>query len=37
MEYGSVTNLYGGTYVMRNFLDWMRDNTPEYVLFDEED
>ncbi len=36
MEHGPVKNLYGGTYVMRQFLDWMRDNTPEYVLFDDE-
>mgnify|MGYP001438348281 CR=1 FL=1 len=36
MEYGPVKNLFGGTYVMRQFLDWMRDNTPEYVLFEEE-
>jgi len=31
MEHGSRTNLYGGTYVMREMLDWMHENTPEYL------
>lgn len=30
MERGPVTNLTGGTYVMRQLLDWMHVNTPEY-------
>ncbi|PJE74082.1 MAG: hypothetical protein COV01_03215 [Candidatus Taylorbacteria bacterium CG10_big_fil_rev_8_21_14_0_10_41_48] len=30
MEHGPRTNLYGGTYVMREMLDWMNQNTPEY-------
>lgn len=32
MEYGPRKNLIGGTYVMRRFLDWMHENTPEYFL-----
>ena len=31
MEKGPVKNLLGGTYVMRNLLDWMAINTPEYL------
>lgn len=31
MERGPVTNLTGGTYVMRQLLDWMLVNTPEYI------
>lgn len=31
MEKGPVTNLIGGTYVMRQLLDWMSVNTPEYL------
>jgi penicillin-binding protein 2 len=31
MEKGPVTNLLGGTYVMRTLLDWMAINTPEYL------
>ncbi len=31
MERGPVTNLIGGTYVMRQLLDWMSVNTPEYL------
>ena len=31
MEKGPVTNLVGGTYVMRQMLDWMSINTPEYL------
>lgn len=31
MERGPVTNLIGGTYVMRQLLDWMAVNTPEYL------
>ncbi len=31
MEHGSRKNLMGATSVMRQVLDWMRDNTPEYV------
>lgn len=31
MERGPVTNLVGGTYVMRQVLDWMHVNTPEYL------
>lgn len=30
MERGPVTNLLGGTYVMRQLFDWMAVNTPEY-------
>ena len=30
MERGPVTNLTGATYVMRQLLDWMVINTPEY-------
>jgi len=30
MERGPVHNLIGGTYVMRQLLDWMSINTPEY-------
>ncbi len=30
MERGPVSNLTGGTYVMRQLLDWMHINTPEY-------
>jgi penicillin-binding protein 2 len=36
MEHGPRTNLFGGTYVMRQFLDWMHVNTPEYFEFEEE-
>ena len=31
MEQGPSDNLLGGVYVMRTLLDWMRDNTPEYL------
>src|SRR3989338_2115742 len=31
MEKGPVTNLMGGTYVMRQLLDWMTVNTPQYL------
>ncbi|NLE07182.1 MAG: hypothetical protein GX627_01030 [Parcubacteria group bacterium] len=31
MEKGPVTNLIGGTFVMRTLLDWMAVNTPEYL------
>jgi len=31
MEKGPVTNLLGATYVMRQLLDWMAVNTPEYL------
>lgn len=31
MEKGPVKNLVGGTYVMRQVLDWMSVNTPEYL------
>lgn len=31
MERGPVTNLVGGTFVMRQLLDWMHVNTPEYL------
>lgn len=31
MEKGPVHNLLGGTYVMRQLLDWMAVNTPEYL------
>jgi len=31
MEHGPRKNLIGGTYVMRQFLDWMRIHTPEYI------
>ncbi len=31
MEDGPVKNLIGGTYVMRQMLDWMAQNTPEYL------
>jgi len=31
MERGPVTNLIGGTFVMRQLLDWMAINTPEYL------
>ena len=31
MEKGPVTNLIGGTFVMRTLLDWMTVNTPEYL------
>ena len=37
MEHGPRSNLIGGVYVMRTFLDWMHKNTPEYVLFDDEE
>ena len=30
MEKGPVTNTIGGVYVMRQLLDWMNQNTPEY-------
>lgn len=30
MERGPVSNLTGGVYVMRQLLDWMNINTPEY-------
>lgn len=35
MEDGSEDNLIGGVFVMRQFLDWMHKNTPEYVLFED--
>ncbi len=35
MEFGPRKNLIGGTYVMREFLDWMRENTPEYLEISE--
>ena len=31
MEKGPVHNLLGGTYVMRQLLDWMTVNTPQYL------
>jgi penicillin-binding protein 2 len=31
MERGPRTNVYGATYVMRELLDWMYENTPEYL------
>ena len=31
MEQGPSDNLLGGVFVMRTMLDWMRDNTPEYL------
>jgi penicillin-binding protein 2 len=31
MERGPVHNLVGGTFVMRQLLDWMSVNTPEYL------
>lgn len=31
MEKGSRSNLVGGTFVMRQVLDWMRLETPEYL------
>jgi len=31
MEQGPSGNLLGGVFVMRTMLDWMRDNTPEYL------
>lgn len=31
MERGPVTNLVGATYVMRQLLDWMTVNAPEYL------
>jgi len=31
MEKGPTANLIGGTYVMRTLLDWMAQNTPEYL------
>lgn len=31
MEHGPRTNLVGATSVMRRLLDWMRENTPEYL------
>jgi penicillin-binding protein 2 len=34
MEKGPVHNLLGGTYVMRQLLDWMAVNTPEYLKND---
>jgi penicillin-binding protein 2 len=30
MEYGPVSNTTGGVWIMRQTLDWMRDNAPEY-------
>jgi penicillin-binding protein 2 len=35
MEHGPRANLFGGTYVMRQFLDWMHENTPEYLDFEQ--
>lgn len=32
MEHGPVKNLLGGTYVMRQFMDWMHLHTPEYLV-----
>jgi len=31
MEYGPRKNVLGGVYVMRNFLDWLHINAPEYL------
>jgi penicillin-binding protein 2 len=31
MEHGPITNTLGGTYVMRQMLDWMTVHTPEYL------
>lgn len=31
MEYGPRKNLIGGTYVMRQFMDWLHENAPEYL------
>ncbi|MBP9759871.1 MAG: hypothetical protein KBD24_00695 [Candidatus Pacebacteria bacterium] len=31
MEHGPRENLYGATFAMRQFLDWMHTNAPEYL------
>lgn len=31
MEHGSRENIYGGVWVMRRLLDWMEEETPEYL------
>lgn len=31
MEDGPVDNFVGGVFVMRTLLDWMHENTPEYI------
>ena len=31
MEHGSSTNIYGATFVMRDVLDWMNVNKPQYL------
>jgi penicillin-binding protein 2 len=31
MEHGPRTNLYGATFVMRELIDWMHVNAPEYL------
>jgi penicillin-binding protein 2 len=31
MEHGPRSNLMGGTFAMRNFLDWVHLNAPEYL------
>jgi len=31
MEHGPRKNLFGGVYVMRQFLDWLEQNAPEYI------
>jgi len=31
MEHGPRKNVIGATYVMRQFFDWMHENTPEYL------
>jgi len=31
MERGPTVNLIGGVYVMRELLDWMSVNTPQYL------
>ena len=35
MEQGSPQNLIGAPYVMRQMLEWMAVNTPEYIYTDE--
>ncbi len=32
MEHGPRTNLIGATYVMRQFMDWVHTNAPEYLV-----
>ncbi len=35
MEHGPRTNIYGATFVMRELLDWMNVNAPEYLAVPE--